>query len=105
MFLVLLIAAYVVTTFLLSALVVRLSPRSRISRDLRLRLWLLLLLPVLVLLDLPRIATGRLQRLANGGSHVMRALFTRLSGHRPYLRYGYPYSRPPRNRAPRDPAD
>jgi hypothetical protein len=80
--------AYLLATFVLSAAFVRLFPRSRLARRLRLNLGYFPLLPALLALLIARAA-------GTGIGHVgakTEGLFARLSGHRQYRRYRTYYS-------------
>jgi hypothetical protein len=85
-------AAYLAASFFLSALAVRIAPRSWLGRRLRLRLWLFPAIPLL----LPIAIAGQLGRLLAKcllqASSAMRRSFELLSGHRTYRRVKYePY--------------
>lgn len=83
---------YLLVTFVLSAALVRLSPRSRLARRLRLDLIYFPLLPALLALLFIRAAGMAIAHVAAAAQR----LFARLSGHRLYRRHRSYYGYPPR---------
>jgi hypothetical protein len=83
------LAAYLAASFFLSALAVRMAPRSWLGRKLRMRLWLFPALPLLLLIATIRRLGRLLAKCLLRVWSAVRLWFELLSGHRTYRRIEY----------------
>lgn len=98
------VPAYLLGTFLLSALLVRFAPRAHSSRQVRKHLSLFMVLPILLVVD----AIMTVDALRKFGNRMVRSLFEALSGRQllsgdeyAYAYFGYSRRRQNRRKSDR----
>ena len=82
------VPAYVLGTFVLSALIVRIAPKAHSARQIRRHLSLFMVLPLLLVVD----ALMSIDALRRFGLHIARGTFEFISGRQLHSPDGYAYA-------------